>query len=139
MAVYLGDARRAGRTGEECHAMQGSGPDEHNAITQRAQQMAAEISGLTQGLTHAQADGLGGAGLVRATVGATGRVLDLNIDPGLFDPDDLEGLGRAAAEAVNSALDDLAGQRADQVGRVTGGISELLDTLRARSQSRQPD
>lgn len=101
-------------------------------LTKRAQQVAAEMSAAGRDLANAESSGTGGAGLVQAYVGTNGRVTEVRIDPMLFDPDDLPGLADAMAEAVNTALDALAASRADHVGRVTDGMSEMLEVLRAR-------
>lgn len=112
--------------------MQQNNAGDYSDLARRAQQMAADLSAVNQGLLNAESSGTGGGGLVRASVSANGRVTDVQIDPVLFDPNDPHGLADAMAEAVNAALDALAASRADQVGRVTDGMSSILESLRAR-------
>jgi DNA-binding protein YbaB len=115
--------------------MQGN-VDDFNALTQRTRQVADDLAALGRSLSGAGALGIGGAGLVRAHLAANGRVTDVDIDATQFDPGDLHGLGEAIAEAVNAALDALTAQRAEQISHVTGGMAEILDTIRAARATR---
>ena len=112
--------------------MQQNNAGDYSNLTKQAQRVAADLSAVSNGLMNAHSSGTGGGGLIHASVAANGRVADVQIDPMLFDPHDLPGLADAMAEAVNAALDALAAGRADQVGRVTDGMSEILEALRAR-------
>ena len=112
--------------------MQRENAPDHSDLAKRAQRLAAELTAVGHGLGNAESSGTGGGGLIHASVAGNGRVTDVRIDPALFDPNDLLGLADAMAEAVNAALDALQASRADQVGRVTDGMSEVLEALRAR-------
>jgi nucleoid-associated protein EbfC len=76
-----------------------------------------------------EATGHGGAGLVRATVSGQGRLVALDIDPSVIDPQDPRTLSEMVMAAVDAANETMAAQRAERMNELTGGLAEIVDQL----------
>jgi DNA-binding YbaB/EbfC family protein len=63
-----------------------------------------------------------GGGMVTVKVSGELEVLDLTIDPGAVDPEDVELLQDMVQAAVNEAMRSAQELAADKMGAVTGGL-----------------
>ncbi len=97
------------------------------ALAERAVTMRRRIARARDDLLKVQADGIGGGGLVRATVNGENRVIAVDIDPSVIDPDDPETLGALICEAVNDAVGKLTAGRAERMAGIAEGFTALLD------------
>lgn len=98
-------------------------------LARSAQRMAGEVADVQADMMEFQATGFGGGGLVRATVSGEGAIIALDIDPSIIDPNDPETLSSLIIEAVASANQSMAEQRAKRLNEVTQGIGGLMDRL----------
>jgi DNA-binding YbaB/EbfC family protein len=99
------------------------------ALAQRARQLQGQMSSIQSDLADLRASGYGGGGLVTATVSAEGRLVALQIDPSVIDPDDPETLAQLVIAAVDSANDAMAGLRNERMTQVTDGMQSILAGL----------
>lgn len=108
-------------------------PIDFAALARRVGEMGSEVEESQAELKDAQATGYGGGGLVTATVAGDGRLIGLDIDPSVIDPDDPETLARLVIAAVDSANLAMAEQRAAHVNAVADGIGGLIESLRQQT------
>jgi DNA-binding YbaB/EbfC family protein len=102
------------------------------ALAQRARQLQDEMSNIQSDLVDLRATGFGRGGMVTATVSGEGRLVALQIDPSVIDPDDPETLAELVIAAVDSANDAMAERRNERVTEVTDGLQSMLAGLRSR-------
>jgi DNA-binding YbaB/EbfC family protein len=110
-------------------------PIDFAALARRAGQLGSEARAVQEELRDAQATGYGGGGLVTATVSGSGRLVALDIDPSVIDPDDPETLSRLIIAAVDSAALSMAEQRAAHVTAVTDSLGGMIESLRQQSSA----
>jgi DNA-binding YbaB/EbfC family protein len=117
-------------------------------LARRAREMQGDLANVAESLMTIRATGQGGGGLVRATVSGEGRILDLQMDPSVIDPDDPETLAEFVIQAVDGANQAMEQQRHERMTEVADGVSGLLTELRrerpkpnlvSRLVPRQPD
>jgi len=101
-------------------------------LAERARQMRQQLERTAEDLKRSEVQGLGGGGLVRATVSGEHTLLSLTIDSSVIDPDDPQTLSEMVCEAVNDATAKLLAQRSEQVSAMTGGLAGMFDGVRAR-------
>ncbi len=63
-----------------------------------------------------------GGGVIKAVVSGSQRVVSVEVQPEVIDPDDPEMLGDLVVAAVNSALETAAEAADSQLGGMTGGM-----------------
>jgi DNA-binding YbaB/EbfC family protein len=98
-------------------------------LARRAWQLQGEVSNAKSDLVALQATGFGGGGLVTATVSGEGRLVGLQIDRSVIDPDDPETLAETVIAAVNNANETMAERRNERMTEVTDGLQSLLAGL----------
>ena len=95
---------------------------ELDKILQQAQQMQTRVAELQRELSVRRFEGEAGGGMVRAVVSGALRVLEIQVEQGVFDSGDQEMLQDLTAAAVNNAL-ALAQQSVQQeLQRLSGGL-----------------
>jgi DNA-binding protein YbaB len=99
-------------------------------VARRARLMREELAAAQAGADRAEVTGFGGGGLVRATVSGQGRLIGLDVDPSVIDPEDPGTLSALVVEAVGAAQAALAEQRAGQLRGVTDALGDLVRDLR---------
>lgn len=109
-----------------------SGPVDFVLLAERARQMRRQLEQARDDLGRFEAQGLGGNGLVQATVSGENVLVALTIDSSVIDPDDPETLQELVREAVNDATARLAAQRGERVSSITDGLAGMLSGAAAR-------
>jgi len=99
------------------------------ALARRARQLQGEMSNARSDLVALEATGFGGGGLVTATVSGEGRLVALQIDRSVIDPDDPETLADLVIAAVDSANETMAERRNERMTEVTDGLQSILAGL----------
>jgi DNA-binding YbaB/EbfC family protein len=102
------------------------------ALAQRARQMQADMADVQEQMSRLEATGHSGGGLVTATVGGEGRILALDIDRSVIDPEDPRTLSDLVIAAVDSANQAMSEMRAERMSAVGEGISGMLDGLHTK-------
>ena len=100
-------------------------PKQHdmNQIMRQVQQMQQEMEKAQEELKHESVEASAGGGMVTVKVSGELEVLELRIDPGAVDPEDVELLQDMVQAAVNEALRSAQEMAASKMGAVTGGLA----------------
>jgi len=94
-----------------------------NQMMRQVQQMQQEMEKAQEELKHESVEASAGGGMVSVKVSGELEVLELKIDPGAVDPEDVELLQDMVLAAVNEALRSAQEMAASKMGAVTGGLA----------------
>lgn len=92
-------------------------------IMKQAQMMQQKMGKLQEDAAQKTAEATAGGGAVTAVVNGKNRLLSLAIKKEAVDPEDVEMLQDLVVAAVNEALTKVQSQMAEEMSRVTGGLS----------------
>lgn len=95
-------------------------------LLQQAQRMQEQLLSAQQDLSEAEATGSAGGGLVRATVTGAGELTDLQLDPSVVDPDDVETLADLIIAAVRDAHAEIQRKANEQLSAISPDVAGLL-------------
>jgi DNA-binding YbaB/EbfC family protein len=96
-----------------------------NQMMRQVQQMQEEMAKAQESLKHESVEASAGGGMVTVKVSGELEILDLRIDPGAVDPEDVELLQDMVQAALNEALRSAQELAASKMGAVTGGLGGL--------------
>ncbi|WP_051951102.1 YbaB/EbfC family nucleoid-associated protein [Actinacidiphila yeochonensis] len=99
------------------------------ALTRRAMDMNRAVTSAHAEMEKMEAAGYGGGGMVRAVVSGENRLVALDIDPSVIDPENPRALSEMVMAAVDEANESLAAERATRMREVTGGLTDIVDQL----------
>ncbi len=94
-------------------------------LMKQAQQMQTKMAEMQEKLGTLEVEGAAGGGLVRATVTGKGELKGLKIEPSLVDPKEVEVLEDLVVAAVNDARGKVDAMAAEEMKKLTGGLSLL--------------
>jgi DNA-binding YbaB/EbfC family protein len=97
-------------------------PPNMNDMMRQVQQMQADMAKAQEELKNETVEASAGGGMVTVKVSGELEVLELRIDPGAVDPEDVELLQDMVQAAVNEALRSAQEMAASKIGAVTGGL-----------------
>ena len=97
-------------------------PPNMNDMMRQVQQMQADMAKAQEELKNETVEASAGGGMVTVKVSGELEVLELRIDPGAVDPEDVELLQDMVQAAVNEALRSAQEMAATKIGAVTGGL-----------------
>ncbi|HWI40801.1 MAG TPA: YbaB/EbfC family nucleoid-associated protein [Verrucomicrobiae bacterium] len=92
-------------------------------IMKQAQMMQQKMARLQEQAAERTAEATSGGGAVTATVNGKNQLLQLSIKKEAVDPEDVEMLQDLVVTAVNEALKKVQGEMAEEMQKVTGGLS----------------
>ena len=92
-------------------------------IMKQAQMMQQRMAKLQEEAAEKTAEATVGGGAVAVVVNGKNQILSLTIKKEAVDPEDVEMLQDLIMAAVNEALKQVQAQMADEMGKVTGGLS----------------
>jgi DNA-binding YbaB/EbfC family protein len=92
-------------------------------IMKQAQQMHAKISQLQEEMASKTVEASSGGGMVNATINGKQEILSLRIDPEVVNREDIEMLQDLIVAAVNEAIRKSQEMMAEEMKKITGGIS----------------
>ncbi|WP_299394854.1 YbaB/EbfC family nucleoid-associated protein [Pelagibius sp.] len=92
-------------------------------MMKQAQEMQAKMAEMQEKLGELEVSGQAGAGMVTATLNGKSELRGLKIDPSLVDPSDVEVLEDLIVAAVNDAKAKVEVRVAEEMQKVTGGLS----------------
>ena len=98
-------------------------PPDMNQMMRQVQQMQQEMEKAQESLKHESVEASAGGGMVTVKVSGELEVLDLKIDPGAVDPDDVELLQDMVQAAVNEAIRAAQELAASKMNAATGGLA----------------
>ena len=64
-----------------------------------------------------------GGGVVKVKINGKKEILNINIDPEIVDPDDIETLSDILVAAVNEAIKKVDATNDAEMGKITGGLN----------------
>ncbi|MBW3622804.1 MAG: YbaB/EbfC family nucleoid-associated protein [Armatimonadetes bacterium] len=92
-------------------------------LMKEAQKTAERMQSLEQELAQERIEASSGGGMVKATVTGAGQLLEINIDPKVVDPDDVEMLQDLIITAVRDGLEQATKIREERIQGITGGLN----------------
>lgn len=94
-----------------------------NNIVRQAQQMQKKISKVQEEIGEKKIEASTGGGVVTAVVTGNQELVEINIDPEVMDPEDVELLEEMIVGAVNQAMKLADDMMNEEVEKVTGGMN----------------
>ena len=94
-----------------------------NQLMKQAQQMQEKMADVQSKMAATFIEGSSGGGLIKATLNGKGEMKKIFIDVSLVNGDDKEMLEDLIVAAVNDARQKSESQMADEMGKLTGGMS----------------
>ncbi len=104
-------------------------PPNMQQMMKQVQQMQAEMAKAQEELKSQVVEASAGGGTVTVKVTGDLEVVEVKIDPGAVDPDDVEMLQDLVVAATNEALRSAQEMAANKLGGVTGGLGGALGDL----------
>ena len=92
-------------------------------ILKQAQQMHAKISQLQEEMAGKTVETSSGGGMVNIVMNGKQEVLSVRIDPEVINKEDVEMLQDLIAAAVNEAIRKSQEMMAEEMKKITGGLS----------------
>ena len=96
-----------------------------NQMMKQVQQMQAEMAKAQEELKSEVVEASAGGGMVTVKMSGELELLELKIDPGAVDPEDVELLQDMVLAAVNEAVRSAQELAASKMGAATGGLGGL--------------
>jgi nucleoid-associated protein EbfC len=96
-----------------------------NKMMQQVQKMQQEMQKAQEDLARETVTASAGGGAVKATMTGGLQLVDLEIDPEVLDPDDVEMLQDMVLAAVNESLNSAQELASKRLGGITGGLGDL--------------
>jgi nucleoid-associated protein EbfC len=97
-------------------------PPNMNDMLRQVQKMQEDMEKAQEELKHETVEASAGGGMVTVKVSGELEILDLTIDPGAVDPEDVELLQDMVQAAINEAVRSAQELAAGKMGAVTGGL-----------------
>ncbi|HYA92482.1 MAG TPA: YbaB/EbfC family nucleoid-associated protein [Thermodesulfobacteriota bacterium] len=92
-------------------------------ILKQAQEIHSKISQLQEEMAGKKVEASSGGGMVNVVMNGKQEVLSIRIDPEVVNRDDVEMLQDLIAAAVNEAIRKSQEMMAEEMKKVTGGLS----------------
>jgi DNA-binding YbaB/EbfC family protein len=92
-------------------------------IMKQAQKMQAKMAQIQEELAQKMVEGSAGGGMVRVQANGKQEILSILIEPDVVDAEDVEMLQDLVLAAVNDALRKAQEMMAEEMKKVTGGMS----------------
>lgn len=94
-----------------------------NNMMKQMQKMQKKMEEVQAQVDATELEATSGGGAVKVVVNGKREVLDIEIDPSVVDPEDVEMLQDLVMAAVNEALRKAEEFAAKEMGKVTGGLN----------------
>lgn len=92
-------------------------------MMKRVQQMQQDMAALQEDLAQREFSAAAGGGMVKATVTGEKKIVAINIDPQVVDPDDVEMLQDLIIAAINEASAVADKTSEEEMAKITGGMN----------------
>lgn len=97
-----------------------------NALLAQAQQMQTKMAALQQELARRKVEGSAGAGMVTVVASGELRILEVRIEPSLFESEDRAMIEDLVAAAVNVAIQNAQRMVQEEMQRAAGALGPML-------------
>jgi len=101
----------------------GGGPANMQSMLKQAQKMQEDMENLQSELNERVHEISAGGGAVNVKIKGDRQVLEINLDPDVVDPDDVETLQDLLVAAMNEAIKTVDTTNAEEMGKVTQGLN----------------
>ena len=101
----------------------GGGPANMQSMIKQAQKMQEDMENLQSELNERVHEISAGGGAVNVKIKGDRQVLEINLDPDVVDPDDVETLQDLLVAAMNEAIKTVDTTNAEEMGKVTQGLN----------------
>jgi DNA-binding YbaB/EbfC family protein len=98
-------------------------PEDLGKMMEQAQVMQSKLAELQQELALKRYEGSAGGGMVTAVVSGALRVLEVRIEPALFDGGDRDMIQDLTAAALNAAIQNAQSQMQAELQRASAGFA----------------
>ena len=92
-------------------------------MLKQAQELQSKMGEMQAKLQAMEVEGAAGAGMVSVTLNGKGEMRRLKLEPSLLKPDEAEVMEDLILAAHNDAKGKLEARLADEMGKLTGGLS----------------
>ncbi len=92
-------------------------------IMKQAQKMQAKMAEIQEELADKVVEATSGGGMVKVLANGRQEILSIQIEPDVVDPEDVEMLQDLVVAAVNDALRKSQEMMAEEMKKITGGMS----------------
>ena len=99
------------------------GGNNMQALMRQAQKMQEEALRAQQEVDEAVVEGSASGGMVTVKLSGAKNLLEVQINPAVVDPDDVEMLQDMVIAAVNEAMRAADAEAANTMSRLTGGLN----------------
>ncbi|MBQ9704059.1 MAG: YbaB/EbfC family nucleoid-associated protein [Clostridia bacterium] len=105
-------------------AMVPKGPS-MNEMLRQAQKMQEDMAKKQAELEEKEYEVSAGGGVVKVKINGKREVLNIDIDPEIVDPDDIETLSDILVAAVNEAIKKVNADSDAEMGKLTGALGGM--------------
>lgn len=107
----------------------GKGPSNLNGLMRQAQKMQEEMEALKEEFSEKEFTVNAGGGAVTLVINGDKKVLSLEIQPEIVDPDDVETLQDIIIAAVNEGIGKVESEYNESVEKITGNSGMSIPGL----------
>ncbi|MBE6715214.1 MAG: YbaB/EbfC family nucleoid-associated protein [Ruminococcaceae bacterium] len=101
----------------------GGGPGNMQSMIKQAQKMQEDMAALQEELDAREYDISAGGGAVSVKITGKLEVKNIEIDPDVVDPDDVETLQDILVAAMNEAIKTVNDTNSNEMGKITGSLN----------------
>ncbi|MBQ7826908.1 MAG: YbaB/EbfC family nucleoid-associated protein [Clostridia bacterium] len=101
----------------------GGGPTDMNGMIKQAQKMQEEMAALQEELDSKEYEVAAGGGAVTVKINGKSEIINIEIDPEIVDPDDIETLQDILVAGVNEAIKKVNDTNSSEMSKITGSLS----------------
>lgn len=101
----------------------GGGPQNMQGLMRQAQKMQEDMENAKAELAAKEYDIAAGGGAVTLKINGEKQITELNIDPDIVDPDDIETLTDILTAAFNEAIKRVDSDAEEVMGQITGSMN----------------
>ncbi len=93
-----------------------------NDLMRQVQQMQSQMEGVQEEANQEVIEVSSGGGMVRISINGALEIQNIEIDPQVADPDDVEMLQDLVLTATNEAIQKAQAMMAERMSAITGGL-----------------
>lgn len=93
------------------------------SMLKQAQKMQEDMAALQEDLDAREYDVAAGGGAVKVKITGKLEIKNIEIDPEVVDPDDVETLQDILTAAVNEAIKTVSDTNNEEMGKITGSLN----------------
>ena len=101
----------------------GGGPTNMQGMLKQAQKMQEDMAALQEDLDNREYDIKTGGGVVSIKIDGKLEIKNIELEPDIVDPDDIETLQDILVAAVNEAIKTVTSTNNEEMGKITGSLN----------------